>query len=210
MAFFEQRFDERLSFGAVGGPVWNTRVARVNSGKRYVNKEWSTPLHRYNVSPAIRDISDFEVIQAFFYVVAGQYDGFRFKDWRDYQATQANSRVSVKSGSPAEWQLQRIYTVGSREFVRAIYKPVSGVVVRRRRAGVWSNASDATVQTTTGTVQFSSHQSGDTYAWIGEFDVPVAFTTDEMMAEIVDRDEEFLVKWPNVTLEELRNEDFLS
>lgn len=204
MAFFEERLDARISFGARGGPVWSTSVVKVRSGRRSVNRNWSAPLHRYQIGHSIKSNADFETVRAFFYVVSGAYDGFRFKDWSDYQATQSNSYLTNKAGSPSEWQLQRIYTVGARTYLRDIYKPVSTITVRRYRAG-WSDASDAVVDYTTGTVQFSSHLAGDTYAWIGEFDVPVVFTADEMQASIVDNGADgFLVEWPSIELEEVR------
>ncbi len=202
MAFFEEQFDVRLSYGARGGPVWSTAVAKVQSGRRSANRLWSAPLHRYNVSHAVKTNADFEIVRSFFYVVAGQYDGFRFKDWSDYEATQDNSTLSFISGTL--WRLQRKYVVGSRTHLRDIQKPRPGVVVRRLRSGVWSTAT-ATVDTTTGIADISGHVSGDVYAWIGEFDVPVAFTTDAMEAEIVDvGDDEFLVRWPQIVLEEVR------
>lgn len=204
MAFFEQQFDPRLSFGARGGPVWSTSVARVQSGRRYANRNWSAPLHRYNVGHAIKDETDFDIVRSFFYVVSGAYDGFRFKDWSDYRATQANSYLTQQSGSPGEWQLQRAYTVGSRTYLRDIFKPIAGLTVRRYRSGNWSDASDAQVDTTDGTVHLPSHAGGDTYAWIGEFDVPVAFVEDSMEAEIVDNGGEFLMQWPSITVEEIR------
>lgn len=202
MAFFEEQFDTRLSYGARGGPVWSTSVAKVQSGKRSANRNWSAPLHRYNVAHAVKTNDDFELVRAFFYVVSGQHDGFRFKDWSDYEATQANSFATLIAGST--YQLQRAYTVGARTFLRNIQKPRSGVQVRRFRSGAWSNAT-ATVDTTTGIATISGHSSGDTYAWIGEFDVPVAFVADEMEAEIVDQgNDEFLVRWPQIVVEEIR------
>jgi uncharacterized protein (TIGR02217 family) len=202
MAFFEEQFDVRLSYGARGGPVWSTSVAKVQSGRRSANRNWSAPLHRYNVGHAVKTNEDFEIVRSFFYVVFGQYDGFRFKDWSDYEATQANSSATLITGNT--YQLQRKYTVGNRTFLRKIQKPRPGVQVRRLRSGTWSNAT-ATVDTTTGIATISGHIAGDTYAWVGEFDVPVAFMSDEMEAEIVDQgDDEFLVRWPQIIVEEIR------
>ncbi len=202
MAFFEEQFDPRFSFGARGGPVFSTAVAKVRSGRRHANRNWSAPLHRYNVSQAVKTNDDFEEVRAFFYVVSGAYDGFRFKDWSDFEATQDNSYATLISGST--YQLQRKYTVGARNYLRDIQKPRSGVVVRRFRSSAWSTAS-ATVDTTTGIATISGHVGGDIYAWVGEFDVPVAFVADELEAEIVDAGPtEYLVRWPQIVVEEIR------
>jgi uncharacterized protein (TIGR02217 family) len=207
MAFFEQRFDPRLSYGARGGPAWKTTKVITESGRRNVVKRWQYPLHRYDVSHAIKTRDDFEIVRAFFYVVAGAFDGFRFKDWGDYQLTHQNSAVIQSAGSPSEWQIVRLYTVGSRTFQRPIYKIANPppTHVRRVRAGNPSMVA-ATVDANTGLVSFSGHEAGDTYSVTGEFDVPVAFADDAMQAMIVDSHEEgdFLLEWPNITLEEIR------
>jgi uncharacterized protein (TIGR02217 family) len=207
MTFFDQRFDERLSFGARGGPVWKTTVVVARSGKRYADKVWQYPLHRYQVGHAIKDNADFEVVRAFFYNVSGAYDGFRFKDWADFEATQANSGMTALAGSPSEWQLERLYTVGNRTFRRRITRPVQsvGIIVRRYRGSTWSTATLLDADYSTGHVQISDHQNGDVYAWIGQFDVPCCFADDEMEAEIVDAGPtDYLMSWPSVVIEEIR------
>jgi uncharacterized protein (TIGR02217 family) len=209
MSFFEQQFDPRLSFGARGGPVWSTAVARVHSGRRSANRNWAAPLHRYNVAHAVKTNDDFEIVRAFFYVVSGAYDGFRFKDWSDYEATRSNSALAFVSGT--EWQMQRAYTVGSRTYLRDISKPCASPapVVWRLRSGSWSTVtpvgSPTPLDYTTGIVSITDHVVGDTYAWVGEFDVPVTFAEDEMEAEIVDAGPgEYLVRWPQIVVEEVR------
>ena len=209
MSFFEQRLDERISFGARGGPMWRTQRVVTLSGRRWVDRQWSYPLHRYNVAHAIKTNADFEAIRAFFYTVSGSYDGFRFKDWADFTATRTNSRLVVAAGSPTEWQLNRVYAVGSREFLRPIAKPCAtpSPVVYRTRGGSTTVAS-ATVDTTTGLATIVGHVLGDTYTWAGEFDVPVAFADDAMQAEIVDHGpEDYLIRWDSIVVEELRAED---
>lgn len=204
MAFFEFQFDPRFSYGARGGPTWRTTKVMTRSGRRFVDREWEYPLHRYNVSHAVKTNDDFEAVRAFFYNVAGSYDGFRFKDWSDYEATQANSKLTALGTSPETWQLQRKYVTGTRTFLRDITKPRAGVAVYRTRASVVTLAT-ATVDITNGTASIEDHVPGDTYAWVGEFDVPVAFAMDEMEAEIVDQgDDEYLVRWGSIVVEEIR------
>lgn len=205
MSFFEQQMSPDLSYGARGGPVWNTSRAYAINGRRLANKNWSAPLHRYDVSHCVKTETDFNEIRNFFYVVSGAFDGFRFKDWQDYRAETSETNLTLISGST--WQMNKLYALGSRTYTRAIQKPVSGAQIFRTRASVTTNitGSDATVATATGIVTIANHVGGDTYTWSGEFDVPVAFVSDEFMPEIINKSgEEFLIASGQIMLEEIR------
>ncbi len=205
MMFFDERFPEDISFGARGGPRFSTEVNRTVGGQRFVNRNWLLPLQHYDVSHGIKVPADFERIRAFFYNVYGQFDAFRYKDWTDFECN------AVKLGSLAPldapiWQLQRDYVRGVRTFHRPIYKPRPGkVIVTRHRAGATSTPSSS-VDYATGQVTMTGHVSGDTYTWVGEFDVPVAFTSDVLEAQVVNRNPQkgLLVEWPAITLDEIR------
>lgn len=198
MAFFEERLSVKLSYGARGGPQFSTTVVKAKSGFRKANKDWVMPLHVYDVSQCIRSNADFEELRAFFYNVAGQGDGFRFKDWGDYQCDRTNSSLTLISGS--NYQLNRIYARGARTFTRPIYKPVSATVIVYDVGGT---PLAATVDYTTGIATVT----GTPAAWLGEFDVPVAFTSDVMEAEITSRSQGvgLLISWPSVQVEEIRD-----
>lgn len=213
MAFFEQRFPVEYGFGARGGPVFSTEVNKTTGGQRYANRNWQYPIHRYDISAGIKVESDFEVYRAFFYNVAGQFDGFRFKDWHDYSVPAAGGpgnsgtpMVVVSSG--VTYQMQRLYKAGTRIYARPIVKPVQGTILVYRTRGSAVTLAAATVDYTTGLVTIvSGHVAGDTYSWSGEFDVPVAFTSDAMEAVIVDKNNGrgLIISWPTVQIEELRN-----
>jgi hypothetical protein len=100
------------------------------------------------------------------------------------------------------YQLNRTYAFGSRVFVRPIFKPVPGVVVWRNRAGAWAQAS-AVVDVATGRAAISDHASGDTYAWSGEFHVPVAFKDPAAVWRFLGGPEMF-TEWTGIELEEVR------
>lgn len=200
MAFFEALFPPRISANAVGGPRFITEKAYSASGRRSTNRLAAWPLHEYAIEHPVRTAVDFEELRAFFYVVGGDADAFRFKDWADYQLTDANSRLSLVSGTT--WQLERVYTFGSRTFARPISKPVAGVVVNRLRSGV-RTATAAVLDTTTGLCTISDHVSGDTYSAVGEFHVPVAFK-DPAASWVVLGTSSGLTEWPGIDLEEVR------
>lgn len=202
MSFFEQQLHPRISFGAKGGPAFSSEVIQTTGGQRYANRNWTYPLHRYDISEGVKSPADFELIRSMFYNVFGQFDGFRFKDWADFELTDQPLSM-ISSGI---FQLNRSYVLGVRTFVRPIFKPVaSTIVLTRHRAGTPSTPS-ASIDYTTGQATISGDMAGDTYTATGEFDVPVAFTSDFMEAEIVTRGAQagLLVQWPSIQLQEIR------
>lgn len=202
MSFFENRLPERLSFGARGGPAFSTEVVKTQGGQRSSNRNWLFPLHRFDVSHGVKSEEDFDEIRSFFYNVSGQFDGFRFKDWADYKANR-QPLTTITLGT--SYQLNRQYVRGSRTFNRPIYKPVSGTIVVYRNGSVIAPA----VSTTTGVVSITGHTGGDFYTWSGEFDIPVAFTSDILETVIENKTgsggtSDFLISWPSIQLEEIR------
>jgi uncharacterized protein (TIGR02217 family) len=204
VAFFEHQLSDRIARGSKGGPVWSTERVKLRSGRQQKNRAWTMPLHRYDISFGIKTIDDFELVRALHYNVGGSADGFRMKDWSDYRADQDTSSLTNITGN--SWQLQRAYIIGARTFLRDIYKPCStpAPVVWRTRAGVPSAISPA-IDTTTGIATITGHQAGDTYTWVGEFDVPVAFADDAMDQIVLDGVAgSELYGLPSILLEEIR------
>jgi len=203
MAFLEQRLNTRIEQGAQGGPTVPGRTkAYTPAGKLRQNFIASAPIHRFDVSHGLRRASDQQSVLDIWYVVNfTPYEGFRFRDWRDYQATASNSRCTLISGST--FQLQRVHTFGGVSVLRNIYKPVSGVVITRTRSGVPSTAT-ATIDTTTGIATISGHVSGDTYTWAGEFDLPVTFSDDAWVSSLQGAAPNLLIVNSAIALEEIR------
>ncbi|GGH62122.1 hypothetical protein GCM10010975_26500 [Comamonas phosphati] len=200
MAFFEELFPAKISRDAEGGPRFITSKAYATAGQRITNREATYPLHEYSIAHPPRTQEDFEALRAFFYVVGGDADAFRFKDWSDFVATRQNTNLTLIAG--AVFQLNRLYTFGARTFVRPIYKPMAGVVVWRNRAGAWSQAT-AAVDTTTGKATVTGHAGGDTYAWEGMFHVPVAFKDPAAMWKVLGGPK-LITEWAGIQLEEVR------
>lgn len=172
----------------------------MTGGQRLVARLDPYPVHEYSIAHPVKTGEDFETLRAFFYVVGGDADAFRFKDWSDYRATKSNSALTLVAGS--DYQLCRKYGVGSRSFLRPIKKPTGSPVIWRTRAGVESVAS-ATVDNTTGIATISGHVADDTYTWVGEFHVPVAFKDRAAMWRFIGTPR-MLTEWPSIELEEDR------
>lgn len=199
MAFFEERFPDSIAQGATGGPRWKTSKVEAGSGQRFANRDWSKARHYYEVSQAIKTGKDFAKVRAFFYVVFGAFDAFRFKDYSNFKVAQAEGRLALVSGSI--YQMQKAESYGSRTYLREIVKPVSGTVtVFRTRSGATTSIA-ATVDHTTGRVTVAGHVALDAYAWAGEFDVPVNFVDDSMeTAQWIGPDSSLLMSWPSIQL----------
>lgn len=202
MAFFEDRFPPKISTNMTGGPRFLTDKAFTAGGQRATNRRSQFPLHEYSLAQPIREGSLFEELRAFFYVVGGDADAFRFKDWSDYQATQLNSSLSLVTGDI--FRLNRVYTFGARTFSRPIYKPVLPLQIFRTRAALTTDTTfSTTLDVPTGLVTVTDHEMGDTYTWVGEFDVPVAFRDPAAVFQVLGGPR-MLTEWPNIDLEEVR------
>lgn len=203
MAFLEQRLSQRIERGATGGPVNRGRqMVRSAGGRMRQVFTWPEPLHTYTVSHGVLGQAQLEELRSLWYVVNfAPYEGFRFRDWGDYRATQANSRLTLITG--ATYQLQRVYTFAGVEFVRKIQKPVAGAVVYRLRSTVTTVAT-ASIDTATGIATITGHVSGDTYTWAGEFDVPVTFSDDTWVQQLEAMNAEGAVAtMPAINVEEI-------
>lgn len=191
------RLKDCYSFGARGGPMFSTEVVKTQGGQAYANANWLQPLHIYDISAGVKTEEAFADITDLFYNVGGRRDAFRFKDWADFRATL--EPLTLVTGSI--YQLNRSYVSGSRTFVRPINKPVAGKVAVFRN-GV---SISPTIDTATGRVTVSGHTPGDVYRWTGEFDVRVAFVSDQLERTILNKGRSgLLIDWPSIQLEERR------
>lgn len=178
VAFLEQRLDPHITNGAHGGPSVTGRMKTYLPGGKLMQSFNATmPIHKYDVSHGVKTRDDFQTVLDLFYIIMfTPYTGFRYKDWRDFIATQSNTTVTNISGST--WQLQRKHTFGGITFKRDIIKPCATPAIVVYDAG--GTPLTATVDTTTGIATVT----GTPASWTGEFDVPVTFTNDEWTSDL--------------------------
>lgn len=186
--FEEVRLEGSLIIeGAIGGPQFSTDVIVVRSGREKRNVNWSQSRGRWELGERQIDTAELHHLVGFFRARQGRAQGFRWKDWADYQATNTpltRNGVTTQGqlgdgtgGEGTSYQLNKIYTSGSTTTTRKITKPTGTISVYKN--GVLQS-SGYTLATTTGIVTFSvAPGGGDTLLWAGEFDVPVRFDTDE-------------------------------
>lgn len=195
MAFQEARLFDCVNFGFVSGPRWKTQVVQMESGAEKRNRDWSRPRMEYSAPFTNISEANYELVLNAFYVCGGMADGFRFKDWDDYQATNEVLGVAPSGSTPV--QLTKRYSFGIGTYTREIVKPVAGTVT------VYQNgvAKAGTLDTTTGLFTPTTAWTGSAVlSWTGEFDVPVRFDTDYLPATW----DNYKVRSLNVPLVELK------
>jgi len=193
------RFPEDVSYGSGGGPEFKTHVFEGHSGVEQRQAAWTVSRARYDVSYGIRDTSDMDTVRAFFYNCAGKASGFRFKDWADYTLTAEN--IGTGDSILTAFQITKTYTTGSETYVRNITKPISGIEVYVNAVlQTEGGGNDYTIDTTTGIITFNAAPGAFAITVTGEFDVPVRFDTDVLMAKHEGFDTE---AWNSIPLVEL-------
>lgn len=115
MPFLEVRFPEKISFHAIGGPGFLTNVVIVNSGQEYRNQVWAKQRAAYEVSHAARLPAQYKPLQAFFRAASGRQNGFRFKDWSDFEVSSSEGRF--RKIDSTHYQLTKRYISGLATFV---------------------------------------------------------------------------------------------
>jgi len=198
MAFIETRFPTDIAYGSAGGPQYSTDVVITQSGYEQRNANWSQARAEYNVAHGVKTQAQLDTLIAFFRARKGRADGFRFKDWTDYQITA--QAIGTGNGSNKIFQLVKTYVNGGITETRTIKKPVSGTV------NIYLNAvlqnSGYTLDTTTGLLTFTTAPgNGVAVTADFQFDVPVRFDTDRLAATV---DSYGSRSWHDIPIVEIR------
>lgn len=182
MAFIETQINSGLIvYETVGGPGTLTTVIETYSGREQRNQNWLRPRGKWELGERLVTSGELAAMLQFFRAVHGKLDGFRFKDWADYQATAANGILGTGVATAAtNYQLRKVYTVSSLSEVRDILKPVTPIAVYVN-AVLKVAGTDYSVNSTTGVVSFIIQPPvGAALTWSGAFDVPARFDVDEL------------------------------
>lgn len=176
MSFAETRLELGIDYGTVGGFRFSTSVLVDGSGAEQRNANWAQPLGRWQIGDRSLTQSELDYFLDFHAARKGAAEGFRFKDWADYQATQAP--IGIGDGSKTQFQLIKSYTHLAYTAIRPIIKPVGGTV-KIYLGG--TQVSGWTADTTTGVITFANPPaSGVVIVADFEFDVPVRFEQDSI------------------------------
>ena len=199
MAFIEVRFPTDIGYGSAGGPEYSTDVVITQSGYEQRNANWSEARAKYNVAYGVKTQTQLNSLIAFFRARKGKADGFRFKDWVDYQVT--GQVIGVGNTVLTTFQLVKTYTSGTTSEIRIISKPVAGTL-NIYFNGTLQSSSLYSLNTVTGLVTFTSAPgSGVSITADFQFDVPVRFDTDRLAATL---DTYGSYSWHEIPLVEIR------
>jgi len=204
-AFHEVQFPPSISYGATGGPTFNTSILTLASGYERRNINWEKTRAMYDVAHGLKTQVELNALLKFFYARNGRAYGFRYKDWADYQLPFDGDPIptfmTTDGGITTSFQLRKAYGDAGNSFIRDIKKPVAGSVV------VYADGfatSDVSIDVTTGIVTLGTMLRATTGAAISascQFDVPVRFDIDQMKVSIDDYDN---FTWGQIPLIEVR------
>lgn len=215
MDFSDLEFPPRIAMGAQRRPGWSTTVAQTMGGQETTLVNWSKVRHSYDISFAVRNATDYDVVAQHFHSMRGRAKKFLFKDALDYRCEASRSALLDDGDSPTtDYQLAKTYGSGADIYRRVITRPRSGYVnIYRLRAGITTDiTASATISYTTGRVSFTGGTviGGDVLTWAGEFYVPCRYDTDELPGLVVNRqpgaDGELLVQCESIPIVEVRDE----
>jgi uncharacterized protein (TIGR02217 family) len=202
MAFFEAEFPRAIEFEQDGGPAFNTYVFTTQSGQDTTNRNWAGTRGEYTASvvaaedPTGTSAAFAEAVRAFFMLLGGKADPFRYFDPIDnsagsYAGKPSEPMVVVPGTSNLQWQLTKTYSLGGRTYQRAITKPIGpGVVDYLNKAFAESvvvhqtGGTVSSIDHTTGIVIFSVAPSGTPTADF-QYHIPVKLTTDKFAPRVV-------------------------
>jgi uncharacterized protein (TIGR02217 family) len=185
MSFLESpTFPVCPRLGMTSLPNYSVTISNTASGRERRNRNWSRPLHTYNVQCGPKMEAEIQELLEFWHAVGGTECGFRFKDWADYKSCRVNETPSstdqsliLTPGSPGGYQLLKTYTAGARSTVRDILKPVEGTILIADDGNLLTEGFDYAIDYTSGILTLFSAATG-VVTWGGEFDVPVRFDSD--------------------------------
>lgn len=129
MAFDEVQFPPKIAYGSRGGPRFLTDVVRQENAFESRVAIYGDADQKFNARSGIQSIAQLNSVVDFFYARMGKFRGFRYKDFRDFEAT---LEVMLADGSN-QLQLVRNYVSGPQTFIRTIRKPVASPAVTMRR-----------------------------------------------------------------------------
>ncbi|MEP5730943.1 MAG: DUF2460 domain-containing protein [Sulfitobacter sp.] len=192
MTFHEVRFPPTLSFGAIGGPQRRTDVVTLANGFEERNTPWAHSRRTYDAGAGMRSLDDLQAVIGFFEARLGQMHAFRWKDWADFKSGSAavapafgDQTIGYGDGVTTTYQVVKTYWSGAQFYRRPIKKPVAGSVKVGVEQDELQEGLDYAVDSATGLITFSNAPDPNMEIFAGyEFDVPVRFDTDRILASV--------------------------
>jgi uncharacterized protein (TIGR02217 family) len=189
MPFIDVTFPQLVDRGSsTSKPGFDTVVITSPSGYEQRIARQTNARRSFSVDLTFADEAEMESLAAFFSLVKGKLNSFRFKDWSDYCLGGTVTGAGFVVGTPVligtgnasltTFQIKKKYTYSGNDVWRNITKPKTGTV-KVYLAGVLQTTG-YTVNYTTGVVTFTSAPGPGVAVTVAcEFDVPARLDTDE-------------------------------
>jgi uncharacterized protein (TIGR02217 family) len=187
LAIVEAQFPPRVSLNFRSIISFDTSINEARSGKERRNANRAHPRRRWEARKEHLVAADYQAARNFWLACAGAWQGFRWKDWTDYESD-GLQELGEGDGAETEFQLIKVYAVATplTSYQRTITKPVAGTVnvyvdaVLQQGGGV-----DYTLSTSTGVITFTAPPANNAVITASfEFDVPVRFADDDLSLTI--------------------------
>ena len=219
--FHETRFPEEISWGAIGGPGYDTTVVEFATGKEQRNQNWTHARMAWDVSHGVKSQADLDKLIAFFRGRRGRAHGFRYKEHTDFKLEDEVLQNSaddtfVGDNSTVLFNVVKRYEVvpelpassAINTETRRIFKlrggsgdPLVELTLTVKLDGVPVDPGDYTIDFDAGTVTFDTAPGTSVVpSIICEFDVPSRFDVDKMSISIEDFN---AFTWGGVVVKEL-------
>lgn len=181
--FAEERLELGIDYGASGGMRFSTTIIETSNGSQQRNANWWLPLGRWQLGDRtllesqLEQIEEVTYLKEFHAARKGSFEGFRFKDWSDYQII--NGVIGIGDEQTTQYQIKKTYYAGAASCTRPITKPVEGTV--RVYQGLAEKIAGWSIDYSTGVITFDvPPQNGANIVISCEFDVPVWFEADSI------------------------------
>jgi uncharacterized protein (TIGR02217 family) len=176
MTFRDTLFPIDVSLGAMGGPGFSTDVVTINSGDEVTNRNWADARCEFDVSHAMSTDTKRAALIAFFRVMGGRADSFRYRDFTDWTVSITEGKLTALV-APFTYQLIKRYaTDDGSNYDRTILLPFDVVV--KQGATTLAAGVDYTLDDTGGTITVMGSPLPVPDAWSGSFDIPARFNAD--------------------------------
>ena len=200
--FVEERLDLGFDYGVIGGPRFKTDVIELGDGTEQRNINWWFPLGQWQLGDRTLLQSNLEYLKSFHAARQGSKQGFRFKDWADYSAT--NQEIGIGDGLKTQYQLIKTYSFESANVNKPIIKPVEDSL-KVYLDGVLTSTG-WTLDSANGVITFAQPLlNGQVLTCDFDFDIPVWFAQDSIGFRLQAKDDfESIYQLESLSVEEGR------
>lgn len=207
--YHDDPFPKEISYGARGGPGFDTYILELDSGREERVARRATVKHRYDVSKGLRTMEDLALVKAHYLARRGPLNSFPFHDDFDHHSNPENGSylsspgerdqlIGEGDGSTTTFQLKKTYESGLTPYVRNIVKPKESEGVRVWVASIeLTEGPDYTVNYQTGVVtlavapSFGEDVEASFHFWVPcrygkELDVVLSISLDDFSSGSID------------------------